>query len=74
MGDSDPLYRIKGRPAPLFQFQGGLLAMKADVAWAISTGLTGSNAPAPIIAIIDTGIDYTHEDLKSLTRKGAKNA
>jgi hypothetical protein len=43
-----------------------LLQIRADRAWAITTGL-GPNlqAPPPLIAFVDTGIDYTHEDLSA---------
>jgi thermitase len=41
-----------------------LILIGADKAWTITTGL-GPNlqAPPPLIAIVDTGVDYTHEDL-----------
>jgi hypothetical protein len=49
---------------PVFTIQAGqLLPMHADMAWAITTGLRNDMGPPPLIAVIDTGIDYTHEDL-----------
>ena len=43
-----------------------LLQIGADKAWAITTGL-GANlqTPPPIIAVVDSGIDYAHEDLSA---------
>lgn len=43
----------------LFDRQWGLMAINAVAAWAISTG-----APSVPVAVIDTGIDYNHPDLR----------
>lgn len=47
-----------------------LMLIRADSAWAITQGLSrnsdlGRPYPGPVIAIIDSGVDYTHEDLAS---------
>lgn len=43
---------------PLFAEQWGLLKVRADLAWD-----TGLGTRSIIVAVIDTGIDYLHEDL-----------
>ena len=45
---------------PLYDKQWGLLAIKADKAWDVQMGNKSVK-----IAIVDTGIDYTHEDLNA---------
>ena len=45
---------------PLFANQWGLTKIKADYAW---DGTIGSSET--VVAVIDTGADYTHEDLQS---------
>ncbi len=43
---------------PLFQNQWGMLDIGVLQAWKVTTG-----SPEMIVAVIDTGVDYTHEDL-----------
>jgi len=46
---------------PMFDLQWGLLDIEAPRAWDLSTGI--SDTAAPLIAIIDAGFYWTHEDL-----------
>jgi subtilisin family serine protease len=45
---------------PLYQYQWGLPKIGAESAWNSSTGSTGS-----VVAVLDTGVDYTHPDLNA---------
>ncbi len=45
-------------PDPLFSKQWGMNQMGVQSAWNFSKGI-----PEMIVAVIDTGVDYTHEDL-----------
>jgi len=42
--------------------------IKANQAWALTTG-----SPNVVVAIVDTGVDYNHEDLKSKIVPGGKD-
>lgn len=45
-------------PDPLFNKQWGMNQMGVTTGWGVSKG-----APEVIVGVIDTGVDYTHEDL-----------
>ena len=47
---------------PMFDLQWGLRDIEAPRAWDLSTGI--ADTPAPLIAIIDAGFDWSHEDLQ----------
>lgn len=59
-----------GGPDPLFPRQWALPAIHAPDAWGVSTGR------GVIVAVIDTGVDYRHEDLrgKVIIRRGSNMA
>ncbi|MFU8851501.1 S8 family peptidase [Micromonospora sp. SL1-18] len=50
---------------PMFGKQWGLQQVRAEAAWATSTG------KGIVIAVVDTGVDLSHPDLKSKLVKGA---
>lgn len=62
----DVLYIQQDRPVraawtpndPLFGSQWALTAIDADSAWDVTTG-----AGSPLVAVVDTGVDYTQQDL-----------
>ncbi len=47
------------------QYQWNLRKIKMNEAWELSTG-----SPVVKVAVVDTGIDYNHEDLSNLIEKG----
>ncbi len=47
---------------PMFDLQWGLRDIEAPRAWDLSTGI--ADTPVPLIAVIDAGFDWTHEDLQ----------
>merc|ERR1711988_1355521 len=49
---------------PMFGLQYGLQKINAPDAWDIHTGGDGGDDDV-VIAVIDTGVDYTHPDLKN---------
>ena len=44
-----------------FKSQWGMYRIAAPLAWDLTTGLTGTSAP--VVAVIDSGVSYTHVDL-----------
>lgn len=56
-GTDAPVQGLGGLPDPLRAEQWGLDAVRADQAWAVSTGA------GVVIAVVDTGVDATNPDL-----------
>ncbi|HEY5999341.1 MAG TPA: S8 family serine peptidase [bacterium] len=53
------LFEVLAKPNdPRFAFQWGLQVMEAARAWDLTVG-----SPEVVVAVIDTGVDYTHPDL-----------
>lgn len=64
---AEPNYRVRKAVTPndpRFSDQWGLTQTSAPVAWDIYTGPT-SSANSLIVAVLDTGITYTHPDLQA---------
>ena len=60
-----PVYASKIPEDPLYAYQWAPSAIHADDAWDITRG-----APSVRIAIVDTGINYTHEDMGNYVSGG----
>lgn len=56
----DPYFASEGSWGQLYEDQWGLKSIQAEKAWNISSG-----SPETIVAVIDTGADYRHPDLRS---------
>jgi subtilisin family serine protease len=50
---------------PDFAQQWGLDDIGAEQAWGVTTGAVAAGSKEPVIAVIDTGVDYTHPDLEA---------
>ncbi|KKK47823.1 hypothetical protein LCGC14_3151300, partial [marine sediment metagenome] len=56
---NDPYYASSGSWGQSYDDLWGLKKIQADQAWNVSTGSSSAT-----VAVIDTGIDFTHEDLQ----------
>src|SRR5690606_14806893 len=62
LGDNPPIPPIREPRSgndPLLNYQWGVLDIGATAAWRKNVG-----NPGVVVAVIDTGVDYTHEDLR----------
>lgn len=57
---NDPYYNATGTWGQIYDDQWGLKNIQAEKAWNISRG-----SSSIIVAVIDTGVDYTHPDLSA---------
>ncbi|CEL93642.1 unnamed protein product [Vitrella brassicaformis CCMP3155] len=49
---------------PSFGNQWGMMSIGAPDAWSVTTGSSAKLPNGPVVAVLDTGVDYTHNDLK----------
>lgn len=62
---SKPIVKRYQPNDPSFAKQFHLTKIRAEKVWDFTTGVTNRNGDTLIIAVIDDGLDTTHEDLKS---------